>query len=100
MRNDLYSVDVVEEALCDDKVEQIWCGISVGNDRFLVGCIYRPPNSGDNCNESLIRSILKAKRLVDSRTYNSLLITGDFNLPEIHWSHEGVGSVPAFSDHS
>jgi hypothetical protein len=42
-RSDLVSVEVLENSLKNDDVEQIWCGIKVGLERILVGCLYRPP---------------------------------------------------------
>ena len=93
VRSELVVVEVVDDALCSDGVEQVWCGVSVGKDRILVGCIYRPPGSNANCEKALLDSLQSAKKFVDSKIYDSVLIAGDFNLPDIFWSPEGFGSA-------
>ena len=41
-RSDLISIEVMFQNLRGGLVEQVWCQVTVGADRILVGCIYRP----------------------------------------------------------
>lgn len=59
-----------------------WCELRLsGNDKLLIGCVYRSPNS-DSKNNDLIISDLKN---VCSKSFSHVLICGDFNLPGIDW---------------
>ena len=63
--------------------ESVWVSIKLqGNDKLLIGCIYKSPNCDvDNLNElnSLISKVTKIG-------YSHILIMGDFNFPKINWS--------------
>ena len=60
----------------------MWCEIRLdGNDKLLIGCVYRSPSSTNANNSQLQELILKAYR----RNPSHLLIVGDFNYPEINW---------------
>ena len=65
------------------EIEHIWCKIVVGKENNLVGCIYRPPNSSRDISYKINEAIMYAKLLVDKNVFNSLLIFGDFNFPNI-----------------
>ena len=41
-RSDLISIEVMFQNLRGGLVEQVWCQVTVGADRILVGCICRP----------------------------------------------------------
>ena len=57
---------------------------------MLLGCIYRPGDSGQKYNEKLNLSIRKATQLVNKQQYSGLVLAGDFNFSEISWSDEGT----------
>ena len=47
-RDDLCSVEVDDPKLNRNEIEQVWCEIGAGNEKVLLGCIYRPPNCTNN----------------------------------------------------
>ena len=60
--------------------EAVWCTISLtGNDKLLIGGIYRSPNSTLNNNDSLLTLL---HQTVDA-PFTHLLIMGDFNYKDI-----------------
>lgn len=70
--------------------ESIWCEIDLeGDDRLLVGCIYRSPNSSDDNNTDINKAL---KQFSDGRSH--VLIMGDFNHPEINWTDETSPTDP------
>ena len=79
----------VREGLCAEQVilrsdfkEAVWCKIKLRqNDTFLVGCLYRSPNSSDQNSLELMELFKTVKDTRDSHK----LIMGDFNLREINW---------------
>ncbi|CAF0730152.1 unnamed protein product [Brachionus calyciflorus] len=100
----------VKECLCpnevcvpnlrDSFVENIWCSIQNGEDKLLVGCIYRPPNSSSLINTSINLLVQEASKLVSDRKYSSLVICGDFNFPSIKWSKNGCLEITPFDQES
>ena len=65
--------------------ESAWCEIPLDrNERVLVGCIYRSPNSSILNDENLNTFLHMA-----SSFQSHLLLAGDFNHPEINW-REGI----------
>ncbi|MES9905329.1 MAG: reverse transcriptase domain-containing protein [Sedimenticola sp.] len=74
-----------EIVIMDNIIESIWCQIKLkGNDKLIVGCIYRSPNSPTEAYENIGRMFKKMKDLRSSH----LLIIGDFNYKEINWSEK------------
>ncbi len=64
--------------------EAIWCEIKLQkNDTFIIGSVYRSPNS-DPANNDAVNNYL---RDVCSLKPTHLLITGDFNHPEVDWQN-------------
>ena len=49
--------------------------------RLLLGAVYRSPNSSDENNQNLLKTL----RLAASVPHDFLMICGDFNLPSIDW---------------
>ena len=84
---------VANDVLQSDNVEQIWCSILTGKERILVGCVYRPPRLVACSDDALLISIKTAKNLVELKAFDSFLLAGDFNLGEISWTSDGVGST-------
>lgn len=60
--------------------ESVWCKIMFSGAAYVIGAIYRPPNTSsdflDKLNEFLFSHVTRSTRLV---------MTGDFNLPHIDW---------------
>jgi len=66
--------------------EGCWCEVDlVKDDRLLIGCIYRSPNSDEANNEKMLSSI---RRVCNEAKFSHLLLCGDFNIPEIDWIDE------------
>ncbi len=62
--------------------ESVWVEVKLkGEDKLLLGCIYRSPNSTENNNSKDREGLKKMCELKHSH----LLICGDFNIPEINW---------------
>ena len=82
-------------------VEQVWCEVSThhGGDKYLFGCIYRPPlsarTSDDKARHASIvadinKSIAVATRAVNAGLYKGVCVSGDFNFPYLGWSDDSV----------
>ena len=72
----------IHELLKCQLIEAVWCEITVGKERILVGCIYRPPASSRETSQSINKMIFHAKKMTDTKKFNGLLIAGDFNHPD------------------
>ena len=86
IRKDLKSFEVMLPGV---ESEQVWCQIHVGNTKFLIGCVYRPLLCRIEISDNINQCLRSAKSLVDSRVFNSMLVMGDFNHPDIKWSNLG-----------
>ena len=65
-----------------DFSESVWCEIPlIAQDRLLLGCIYRSPNSTEENTHILQESL---SEMTTGRSH--VVITGDFNQPDIDWS--------------
>ena len=63
--------------------EHIWLQIKLrGADKLLVGCMYRSPSANPHQSVEEIANLLHEVHL---SAPSHLLITGDFNLPQIDW---------------
>lgn len=84
------------ESFLDTDCEQIWVTINLNEDKpLLVGCIYRPPPQSKTNHPScidigIVRSLETAKRLLNSKDISSVILMGDFNLPDIEWNEFGA----------
>ena len=58
----------------------ILCNFTIGDDKFLFGCVYRPPSSDINCLNCITDSL---DNLCKNFHANKLIVVGDFNLPHI-----------------
>ncbi len=76
------NVDATEVKFTSNDAENVWCNITLNNkDNLLLGCIYRSPsheNTDNLC--SLIKEVYDTNP-------NRVIITGDFNYPEIDWKN-------------
>lgn len=72
-----------------DKCEEhCWTTLTLkGNDRMLIGCIYRSPNSNVTNNKALERML---PDICHKREFSHILICGDFNFPDINWTNATV----------
>src|SRR5215831_7139644 len=61
--------------------ESIWCSVGTGKDKILIGVCYRPPDSTQENDQSLIELVNKASK-------EKILIMGDFNFRELRWNDE------------
>ena len=72
--------------------ENCWCEIGLlGEDRLLVGCVYRSPNSDSVNNAKMISNL---RKVCEKGKFTHLLVCGDFNMPEIDWIDETTLSNP------
>lgn len=61
-----------------------FCDVTIkGNEKILIGCVYRSPNSSIENNNKLCELFRWAVNL----NYAYTIICGDFNFPEIDWKH-------------
>ena len=58
-----------------------------GNDRQLVMCAYRSPNTSSPENETRMNNLVKSTR---DMGYSHILLLGDFNHPDIIWDNGGT----------
>ena len=66
--------------------EGCWCEVKLqDDDKLLIGCIYRSPNSSDTNNENMLNSL---RQICKEAKFSHLLLCGDFNIPEIDWNEE------------
>lgn len=66
--------------------ENVWVEIKLREqDKLLIGCVYRSPNSSASNNVSVMNGLQK---ICEQRRYSHILICGDFNMPEIDWEKE------------
>ena len=63
-------------------IKHAWCSFNVGDDSYLLGAIYRPPNNDETYLSNVTETI--SKMCLTYLTHN-ILITGDLNLPQINW---------------
>jgi hypothetical protein len=98
VRSDITAFEFIEIAneskvLTSKDCEQIWCQVMSGQDRLLIGCIYRPPTTSkyfhSSTNDAVNNSISKATKLVETGKFTNFLIVGDFNFPLLSWSSLG-----------
>ena len=96
VREGVQVLDAQEENFVNKSCEQIWVSIKLEYDPpLLVGCIYRPPAQigsvttriMDSC---IARSIETASQLLADRVYSSVILLGDFNMPDVEWTDAGT----------
>ena len=94
IKNNLASRELDEFPVFQSKdLEQIWCSIKISkNEDMLLGCIYKPPLSNDKINDDLLNSLKLAAKLCKEGNFNTCLICGDFNIPNLDWK-----SAPSYS---
>ena len=66
-------------------------GMRRGKDTILIGCVYRSPDLTYETSSEILTTIKRARNRVENGVYSSILVFGDFNHPEIHWTQEVFG---------
>jgi hypothetical protein len=67
-----------------DHTDAAWCEVSLlNNDKLLIGCVYRSPNSTPDDNKKLNTML---EKVLSSAQHSHILLVGDFNFPEINWT--------------
>ena len=63
--------------------DSVWIEVKlVGNDKILIGCMYRSPNASTVYSNAVNKILVKVTQL----NYSHVLIMGDFNHREIDWT--------------
>jgi len=75
--------DCIELNDCDDKVECLWVKMrgKANKADILLGVCYRPPNQDEEAHEVFY------KRLAEVSQSLTLVLMGDFNLPDMCWKY-------------
>nr|XP_047123803.1 uncharacterized protein LOC124806737 [Hydra vulgaris] len=90
------SYELNDNAFTLSQIEHVWAVIQFGNDKYLIGCIYRPYDFTDMTD---IKNVFKnAREYVDQKGFKDLIIVGDFNFPGISWSNGSINSIKGSSD--
>lgn len=63
----------------DRNTESLWVDIILGREKFVIGIIYRPPDSDGETTAALLRELTKSSR------YDNVCIMGDFNYRNVDW---------------
>ena len=74
-----------------DRVEQLWRVIRLGNESFLLGCLYRPHDHNDGVLVQLIASLKASRSLAAELDNVTTLIYGDFNFSHTNYEPLDVG---------
>jgi len=77
-------------SLTVSNVEQLFVLLSLDSCHLLVGSVYLPPRSPLSVVDSHTASI---EHIISSYKPNSLVICGDYNLPNINWSSDELGLI-------
>jgi hypothetical protein len=73
-------------------VEQIFALLSFNSNYLLVGGVYLPPHSPLNVVESHVASV---EQIISSYESVSVILCGDYNLPNVTWSSDKLGLIAA-----
>ncbi len=97
---EIESFEIHNQELENQEVEQIWCGIRVGDEKFLIGCVYRPPPkqaeekvTRNDLELALIRSIKSAASEVSTGRFDGLCVFGDFKFTKLAWYEDGTTHI-------
>ncbi|KAF0751787.1 Reverse transcriptase domain-containing protein [Aphis craccivora] len=69
-------------------VEQVFIALTFLKTKFLIGAIYLPPNSCAGVYEQHSQTV---EQLVSVYYSCNIIICGDYNMPDIVWSHDNIG---------
>lgn len=68
--------------------ESVWCKITFCDKKYVIGAVYRPPDSPLSTIE-----IIYDFTIANFINEDNFILAGDFNLPKIDWSNLEVGNV-------
>ena len=73
------SMEATECTIMTENEDSVWCEVRLtGNDKLLVGCVYRSPSCGEATDTKFNRTLQKA----NSSGYSHVLVCGDFTHPQ------------------
>ena len=75
--------------LASEFKESLWLELDISGDKVMFGTVYRKGKSTPVNNKLLLEVISKV-----TRSYNKIVICGDFNYPEIDWPIMKVNAGP------
>ncbi|XP_065673926.1 uncharacterized protein LOC136090878 [Hydra vulgaris] len=87
-RDDIIVSEVSSTQLNSTSIEQIWRKIKLGQESFLLGCLYRPHDENDQVLTQCITSITTAQQILPNINCSAMLLYGDFNFS--HTSYESI----------
>ena len=91
VRSDL---SVSDSSLVSHHSEQLWLELNHNSEKILVGCIYRPQTEiQPAANLEIFNFLRKAHSL--TKRFDSVLIAGDLNLPDLKWSTDNGVIFPS-----
>lgn len=65
--------------------ESLFCNITINDMNILLGCVYR---SGSDDKEQSTNNLINLLEQADKQKFDKIIITGDFNYPDIDWHDE------------
>ena len=78
--------------------EQLWVQMTLpGSDKLLLGCTYRSPSGLE---EESVQELGELFRLACNSSFSHVVITGDFNLPQIDWKLGLTCAPPTHCSHA
>ena len=86
----IYFKENLKVSVCDELNrskcrDSLWVWVTIGEEKFIAGCVYRKGTSPQGNNMLLENGIRKAREMTDK-----VMIFGDFNFPEIDWANHIV----------
>ena len=93
------SMEATGCTIMTENEDSVWCEVRLtGNDKFLVGRVYRSPSCGEATDAKINRTLQKA----NSSRYSHVLVCGDLNHPRLNW-RDGTSpprrNAPSFTLH-
>ena len=88
------SIKTVESDIwtTSNSFESIWIMIESGDERLLIGCAYRPPNSSSDKDE-FRHCFAKIHSAIKTKSIHGVVLFGDFNHPAIRWDDHGFANI-------
>lgn len=82
-------VDLPSASSIGDNTDSIWVCTSQSASCLLLGCVYNPPP----CSTRTISNLCDLFSRVQSLEYDTKVIVGDFNLPEVNWDTQNTKQI-------
>ena len=85
-----YSSQIVD---IKSDAELLWIEVQLKNQRkLLLSTFYRPPSSDDEYLKLFDASLLDIRTRTANNPNHTIIVGGDFNLPDINWEHNCVSA--------